>query len=84
MIFMPHLGNFALRHPAASAALRVGVLKLKAVVARHLRYWFKMQGEHLSVIAAEDNLLNGAAAKAVQYTNIRFGYAQMQALSTTQ
>ncbi|HAF52821.1 MAG TPA: N-acetyl-gamma-glutamyl-phosphate reductase, partial [Leclercia adecarboxylata] len=41
---------------------------------------FAVQGEHLIVVAAEDNLLKGAAAQAVQCANIRFGYAETQSL----
>lgn len=41
---------------------------------------FALQGEHLIVVAAEDNLLKGAAAQAVQCANIRFGYAETQSL----
>lgn len=41
---------------------------------------FALAGEHLIVVAAEDNLLKGAAAQAVQCANIRFGFAQTQAL----
>jgi len=41
---------------------------------------FAVQGEHLIVVAAEDNLLKGAAAQAMQCANIRFGYAETQAL----
>jgi len=41
---------------------------------------FAVQGEHLIVVAAEDNLLKGAAAQAMQCANIRFGYAETQSL----
>ena len=41
---------------------------------------FAVQGEHLIVVAAEDNLLKGAAAQAMQCANIRFGFAQTQSL----
>jgi len=41
---------------------------------------FAVQGEHLIVVAAEDNLLKGAAAQAVQCMNIRFGFAETQSL----
>lgn len=41
---------------------------------------FALQGEHLIVIAAEDNLLKGAAAQAVQCMNLRFGFQQTCAL----
>ncbi|MDE9448703.1 N-acetyl-gamma-glutamyl-phosphate reductase, partial [Xenorhabdus bovienii] len=35
---------------------------------------------HLIIVGAEDNLLKGAAAQAVQCMNIRFGYEETQAL----
>lgn len=38
------------------------------------------QGQHLIVVAAEDNILKGAAAQAVQCMNIRFGFAETQSL----
>ncbi len=38
------------------------------------------RGEHLIIVATEDNLLKGAAAQAVQCANIRFGYAETQSL----
>ncbi|MGB7802664.1 N-acetyl-gamma-glutamyl-phosphate reductase [Buttiauxella sp.] len=41
---------------------------------------FAVQGEHLIVVAAEDNLLKGASAQAVQCLNIRFGFAETQSL----
>ncbi|AVR01842.1 N-acetyl-gamma-glutamyl-phosphate reductase [Pluralibacter gergoviae] len=41
---------------------------------------FAVQGEHLIIVAAEDNLLKGAAAQAVQCANIRFGFAETQSL----
>jgi N-acetyl-gamma-glutamyl-phosphate reductase len=41
---------------------------------------FVVDGEHLIVVAAEDNLLKGAAAQAVQCANIRFGFAETQSL----
>ena len=41
---------------------------------------FAVQGEHLIVVATEDNLLKGAAAQAMQCANIRFGFAQTQSL----
>jgi len=39
-----------------------------------------VQGEHLIVVAAEDNLLKGAASQAVQCLNIRFGFPETQSL----
>lgn len=41
---------------------------------------FAVQGEHLITVAAEDNLLKGAAAQAVQCLNIRFGFPETQSL----
>ena len=41
---------------------------------------FAVQGEHLIIVATEDNLLKGAAAQAVQRANIRFGHAETQSL----
>ena len=41
---------------------------------------FAVQDDHLIVVAAEDNLLKGAAAQAVQCANIRFGFAETQSL----
>ncbi|WP_413727397.1 N-acetyl-gamma-glutamyl-phosphate reductase [Sodalis sp. RH19] len=58
-----------------------GVPALKAVVGLPFcDIGFAVQGEHLIVVATEDNLLKGAAAQAVQCANIRFGFAQTQAL----
>lgn len=41
---------------------------------------FSQQGQHLIVVAAEDNLLKGAAAQAVQCMNLRFGFPETCAL----
>lgn len=41
---------------------------------------FAQQGEHLIIVSAEDNLLKGAAAQAVQCMNIRFGFNETQSL----
>lgn len=41
---------------------------------------FAMQDEHLIVVAAEDNLLKGASAQAMQCANIRFGFTETQSL----
>ncbi len=58
-----------------------GVPALKAVVGLpYCDIGFAVQDEHLIVIAAEDNLLKGAAAQAVQCANIRFGFEPTQAL----
>lgn len=39
-----------------------------------------VQGQHVIIVAAEDNLLKGAAAQAVQCANLRFGFSQTLAL----
>ncbi|MFW8120772.1 N-acetyl-gamma-glutamyl-phosphate reductase, partial [Klebsiella pneumoniae] len=41
---------------------------------------FAVQGEHLIVVAAEDNLLKGASSQAVQCLNIRFGFPETLSL----
>ncbi len=41
---------------------------------------FAVQGEHLIVVAAEDNLLKGASSQAVQCLNIRFGFPETESL----
>lgn len=41
---------------------------------------FVMKGEHLIIVATEDNLLKGASAQAVQCLNLRFGFPETQAL----
>lgn len=41
---------------------------------------FSIQNEHIIIIAAEDNLLKGAAAQAVQCFNLRFGFKETEAL----
>ncbi|QCR37604.1 N-acetyl-gamma-glutamyl-phosphate reductase [Nissabacter sp. SGAir0207] len=41
---------------------------------------FAVQGEHLIVVATEDNLLKGASAQAVQCLNLRFGFPETQSL----
>lgn len=41
---------------------------------------FALHGEHLIIVSAEDNLLKGAAAQAVQCMNIRFGFNETQSL----
>ncbi|MBD2792739.1 N-acetyl-gamma-glutamyl-phosphate reductase [Xenorhabdus szentirmaii] len=58
-----------------------GVPSLKAVVGSPFcDIGFAIQGQHLIIVGAEDNLLKGAAAQAVQCMNIRFGYDETQAL----
>ena len=58
-----------------------GVPALKAVVGLPFcDIGFAMQGEHLIVVAAEDNLLKGASAQAVQCLNLRFGFPETQSL----
>ncbi|MEQ9862587.1 N-acetyl-gamma-glutamyl-phosphate reductase [Pectobacterium cacticida] len=58
-----------------------GVPALKSVVGLPFcDIGFAVDGEHLIVVATEDNLLKGAAAQAVQCMNIRFGFPETQAL----
>ncbi|QCP61299.1 N-acetyl-gamma-glutamyl-phosphate reductase [Pantoea sp. SO10] len=58
-----------------------GVPALKAVVGLPFcDIGFAMQGEHLIVVAAEDNLLKGASSQAVQCLNIRFGFPETLSL----
>lgn len=58
-----------------------GVPALKGVVGLPFcDIGFAVQGEHLIVVAAEDNLLKGASAQAVQCLNIRFGFPETQSL----
>ncbi|MDE9445789.1 N-acetyl-gamma-glutamyl-phosphate reductase [Xenorhabdus bovienii] len=58
-----------------------GMPALKAVVGLPFcDIGFAVQGQHLIIVGAEDNLLKGAAAQAVQCMNIRFGFAETQAL----
>lgn len=58
-----------------------GVPALKGVVGLPFcDIGFVVQGEHLIVVAAEDNLLKGASAQAVQCLNIRFGFPETQSL----
>ncbi|MFV0574649.1 MAG: N-acetyl-gamma-glutamyl-phosphate reductase [Vibrio sp.] len=41
---------------------------------------WKVQGEHIIVVSAIDNLLKGASSQAMQCLNIRFGYPMLTAL----
>lgn len=41
---------------------------------------FAVQDEHLIIVAAEDNLLKGAAAQAIQCANLRFGFNETESL----
>ncbi len=41
---------------------------------------FAVQGEHVIIVAAEDNLLKGASAQAVQCLNLRFGFPETTSL----
>lgn len=59
-----------------------GLPSLKAVVGQpYCDIGFALQGEHLILVSAIDNLLKGAAAQAVQCFNIRFGYPQATSLT---
>lgn len=58
-----------------------GMPALKAVIGLPFcDIGFAVQGEHLIAAVAEDNLLKGAAAQAVQCLNIRFGFPETQSL----
>ncbi|REF25680.1 N-acetyl-gamma-glutamyl-phosphate reductase [Xenorhabdus cabanillasii] len=58
-----------------------GFPALKAVVGLPFcDIGFAVQGQHLIIVGAEDNLLKGAASQAVQCMNIRFGFEETQAL----
>jgi N-acetyl-gamma-glutamyl-phosphate reductase len=39
-----------------------------------------VQGEHIIVISAIDNLLKGASSQAMQCLNINYGYPELTAL----
>jgi len=41
---------------------------------------YAVQGEHVIIVAAEDNLLKGASAQAVQCLNLRFGFPESTSL----
>jgi len=41
---------------------------------------YAVQGEHVIIVAAEDNLLKGASAQAVQCLNLRFGFPEATSL----
>ncbi|MDW2334291.1 N-acetyl-gamma-glutamyl-phosphate reductase, partial [Vibrio sp. 1069] len=41
---------------------------------------WKVQGEHIIVISAIDNLLKGASSQAMQCLNIHYGYPELTAL----
>ncbi len=41
---------------------------------------FRIQGEYIIIVAAEDNLLKGAATQAIQCFNLRFGFHETQSL----
>ncbi|MCU5773582.1 N-acetyl-gamma-glutamyl-phosphate reductase [Erwiniaceae bacterium BAC15a-03b] len=58
-----------------------GVPELKAVVGLPFcDIGFAIQGEHLIIVAVEDNLLKGASSQAIQCLNIRFGFPETQSL----
>ncbi|RWR03244.1 N-acetyl-gamma-glutamyl-phosphate reductase [[Pantoea] beijingensis] len=58
-----------------------GVPALKSVVGLPFcDIGFAVKGEHLIVVAAEDNLLKGASSQAVQCLNIRFGFPETLSL----
>lgn len=41
---------------------------------------FSIKDKYLVIVAAEDNLLKGAAAQAVQCFNIRFGFSETESI----
>ncbi|MCQ8156544.1 hypothetical protein NP570_25270, partial [Vibrio parahaemolyticus] len=41
---------------------------------------WKVQGEHIIVISAIDNLLQGASSQAMQWLNSHYGYPELTAL----
>ncbi len=58
-----------------------GVPALKSVVGLPFcDIGFAVQGEHVIIVAAEDNLLKGASSQAVQCLNIRFGFPETLSL----
>ncbi|MFU9136437.1 N-acetyl-gamma-glutamyl-phosphate reductase [Erwinia tasmaniensis] len=58
-----------------------GVPSIKAVAGLPFcDIGFAVQGEHLIVVSAEDNLLKGASSQAVQCLNIRFGFPETESL----
>ncbi|MGL4859277.1 MAG: N-acetyl-gamma-glutamyl-phosphate reductase [Enterobacteriaceae bacterium] len=58
-----------------------GVPALKAVVGTPFcDIGYALQGQHLIVVAAEDNLLKGAAAQAIQCMNLRFAFRETESL----
>ncbi|KAA8997277.1 N-acetyl-gamma-glutamyl-phosphate reductase [Affinibrenneria salicis] len=58
-----------------------GVPAIKSVVGLPFcDIGFFVDGEHIIIVSAEDNLLKGAAAQAVQCLNIRFGFQETVSL----
>jgi N-acetyl-gamma-glutamyl-phosphate reductase len=58
-----------------------GLPALKSVVGTPFcDIGFAVQGQHVILVAAEDNLLKGAAAQAVQCMNLRFGFNETESL----
>ena len=58
-----------------------GVPALKSVIGLPFcDIGFAVDGEHVIVVSAEDNLLKGASSHAVQCMNIRFGYPETLSL----
>lgn len=58
-----------------------GVPALKSVVGLPFcDIGFAVDGQHLIIVATEDNLLKGAAAQAVQCMNLRFGFTETESL----
>ncbi|MCD1125848.1 N-acetyl-gamma-glutamyl-phosphate reductase [Jinshanibacter sp. LJY008] len=58
-----------------------GMPALKSVIGQPFcDIGFAIDGQHIIVASAEDNLLKGAAAQAVQCMNLRFGFNETQSL----
>ncbi|MXP51446.1 N-acetyl-gamma-glutamyl-phosphate reductase [Pantoea sp. SoEX] len=58
-----------------------GFPSLKSVVGLpYCDIGFAVQDKHIIIIAAEDNLLKGAASQAVQCMNIRFSFPETQSI----
>lgn len=58
-----------------------GIPALKGVVGLpYCDIGFAVDGEHLVVVSAEDNLLKGASSHAIQCLNLRFGFPETLSL----
>ncbi|WP_075183253.1 N-acetyl-gamma-glutamyl-phosphate reductase [Pantoea sp. 1.19] len=71
----------AYRHKPLVRLYDRGVPSINGVVGLpYCDIGFAVQGEHLIIVSAVDNLLKGAATQAIQCLNIRFGFAETQSL----